>query len=173
MITVEVKNLPTGEVREYYDRGTIALFSAIGEILVEESKRTFVEQRDPYGVPWAPHSDVTEMLREAEGKPGQILTKDGYLRNSVTYSPEQVASDKTKVVVFAGGPAASYAAKMHFGDPNNLIFGRHPAPVPSRKFFPTDDDGNVVLTDETMAEIESAQTLVENQVNEWIQSGSE
>ena len=108
--------------------------------IVGENVRAFIDDRfatatAPDGAPWRPLSMTTVAVnpRRAGGSP---LADTGRLRASITYDAQSRSlSFGTNVV---------YAAKQHFGDPNNRMFGGSPAPVPARAYLLVDQAGNLV-----------------------------
>ena len=151
------------------------ILKPVGEAIVESVLQSFVQERDPWGVPWEPLSGVTVALRmrklgiklfktnrrgrrtgltarATRSLPGQssgfrILFNVGSLRNSITSRV-----DGRRVRGSAGGPAAKYARKQQDGDPDNKIFGKYRAPIPSRKYLPI-RGGRVDLPAELRAEV--------------------
>lgn len=151
------------------------ILKPVGEAIVESVQQSFVQERDPWGAPWAPLSGVTVALRmkklgiklfkkSRKGRrggltaramralPGQatgfkILVSSRDLANSVTSRVEG-----RRVRVSAGGPAARYARAQQFGNPANRIFGKWPAPIPARPYMPI-RNGRVDLPAELRAEV--------------------
>lgn len=112
--------------------------SEIGDAVVASVQLSFRDSVDPYGVPWAPLSEVT--LEKRRGSSAQILVDTGRLRNTVNSS--RVSGDS--VIVAA---SVIYAATQQFGAKQGQ-FGRGsrggPTPwgdVPARPFFPVRDKG--------------------------------
>jgi len=133
---------------------------------------SFVEEKEPEGQPWAELSEATLMQRARKARgyranrligplpQGQsrrraktwtrgvaarvqeavfgakILQDTSRLRRSITteVGPQSLSFGTNTV----------YAAKQHFGDPNNR-FGRNRAPVPSRKFLLVSEDGRTLI----------------------------
>lgn len=106
--------------------------------VVAEDTRTLIDDSfqtltSPAGQPWAPLSDTTIELnpRRAGGRPLNDTTR---LRRSIT--------TETSKRGFSFGTNVRYAAKQHFGDPNNRVFGRARGPVPARPFLPVTGSGS-------------------------------
>ncbi len=89
---------------------------AVGQVLVEDADTCFVNEADPWGEPWPALKPATVRERARLGKTGKILVRDGVLRGSIAATPTTRTAGVTMAEVFAGGPAAAYAAHQQFGD---------------------------------------------------------
>lgn len=112
---------------------------AVGLALVSRIRGTIASGQDYKGVAFMPLSPVTLARRRKQGRGAQILRDTGRLLNSITHH-----ADDTTVEVSAD---AVYAAAQQFGNPDNRMFGKAPAPIPPRPFFPIDATGNADLPD--------------------------
>lgn len=150
----------------------------VGEAIVEHVQQCFVTERDPWGTPWAPLSGVTVALRARKlgikafktSKRGGRRVRGGLTPRMTRALPGRASGfrilvntralangivsrvDGRRTRVTASGPASKYARAQHYGNPANRIFGKAPAPIPSRKFFPI-RNGRVDLPPELRAEI--------------------
>lgn len=132
---------------------------AIGEKLIEFTKTRFEKSEDPYGVPWAPNSDVTlrRMLLANEGK---NFTQKGKLsgRGKAVLEGKKPLIGESRSLstqfsyrvldysVTVSSPMI-YAGTQQFGAKQGE-YGRdsrnHPIPwgnIPARPFFPDADRG--------------------------------
>ena len=110
----------------------------IGEVLLNSARERFSAQTSPDGTPWAPLSEHTK--RRKKRNQDKILTRDGFLRGTLTY---QAGADSVEVgspLIYAGthqfgAPAGSFAAGVPWGD------------IPARPFL-IDADGQPAPADE-------------------------
>lgn len=115
----------------------------IGNDIKTEVELTFTDQKDPYGRPWAPLSEVTLNRRRQGTGSGvdSILRNTGILANSF-----QVLADADSVLVGTGIPYASThqfgARQGQFGFGNyQTRAGQFPIPwgdIPARPMLPLD-----------------------------------
>jgi len=100
---------------------------------------SFARAASPTGTPWRGLSDATIAInpRRAGGTP---LSDTGRLRQSIA---TEVGTRELRF-----GTNVVYAAKQNFGDPNNRLFGRQPAPVPARQFLLVAADGRTLEPEE-------------------------
>ena len=117
------------------EQGVAEGMPVVGEVLREFVAQRFETQTDPWGAPWAAHSPVTVMIRRRRGTGASMrkLVERGTLMGSFAY---EVRNNGRRVVIFAGGAAAPYAAVHQRGNPNNRIYGKAPAPIPARPILP-------------------------------------
>lgn len=104
---------------------------AIGREVSNLIRSGFRAEIDPWGGPWADHSETTKTMRKRAGDAGvQKLMVSGALFDSIDY-----AADANSATVKAGDGLA-YARVHQEGNPNNRMFGKALAPIPARPFFP-------------------------------------
>ncbi len=132
---------------------------AIGEKLIEFTKTRFEKSEDPYGVPWAPNSDVT-LRRLLHANAGKNFTRKGKLsaKGQAVLSGKKPLIGESKSLstqfsyrlldyaVTVSSPMI-YAGTQQFGAKQGE-FGRdrrnHPIPwgdIPARPFFPDAERG--------------------------------
>src|SRR5262249_37352106 len=100
---------------------------------------SFATSQSPAGRAWQELSEGTEAInpRRVGGKP---LLDTGRLRGSVT---TRVARQQLWF-----GSNIVYAAAQHFGNPDNKLFGKKPAPLPARPYLLVAQDGQTLIPDE-------------------------
>lgn len=103
---------------------------AVGEVMREDIEQRFQTETDPWGMAWAPLSPVTVMFRARDGQLGKILQRTRNLANSAFSSVDDA---RKRITVALGAP---YARVHQFGNPNNRLFGKTPAPIPARPILP-------------------------------------
>lgn len=139
----------TGDTRPTLD--------AIGQILVSNTQRRFVEQRGPGGIPWRPLSPVTLARRRGGGAGAQILRDTGRLANSISYRVDGNGMTVGTNVNYAG--THQYGArKGQFG-----VRRGHPIPwgdVPARPMFGYDgrDQADVLELIQRTIDVSQPQT---------------
>ena len=125
----------------------------IGANLVGEIDLGFRAQSDPWGNPWAKHSEITaSRRRKGKGRGGDKILRDtGVLANSISH---QV--DANSVVVWTN---LKYAPTHQFGARQGA-FGRTrrggPIPwgdIPRRAFLPLNPAGDIDLPPDQLAGI--------------------
>lgn len=99
----------------------------IGETLVDLTKASFRNARDPYGTPWKPLSPTTMAMRR-QGASAKPLQDTRRLYNSIS---AQRVNDGVAV-----GTNVVYAKVHQFGNDQNRFFGGPLAPIPARPFLP-------------------------------------
>lgn len=136
---------------------------AIGEKVEEFTKTRFEQSADPYGVPWAPNSDVT--LRTLLHGSGKNFTKKGALSKRGT----QVLAGKkpligeskslsTQLHSTVGGDSVTvsssmvYAAMQQFGG-TKAEFPNLWGDIPARPFFPNAEQGLPDSLEEEISDI--------------------
>lgn len=97
-----------------------------------ELAKTYDAQRDPYGVPWRPLSEVTLRIRRAKGRTGTEILKDTLkMRRSL-----RVRDDKVEIRT-----PAEFHQKGGWG----RMFGKQPRYLPQRKILPITKTGRIEL----------------------------
>lgn len=120
-------------------------FDAIGTLLASRIRSNIAEGHDYTGAPFVPLSPVTLALRRKGGEGAKPLHDTGRLMNSITHQ-----ADSDGVDVFTD---VEYAAAQQFGNPNNRMFGKAPAPIPARRFFMIDEAGQADIQQAEIDEI--------------------
>lgn len=106
------------------------------DVLEQRIRQTFRDAADPWGMPWAPLSDVTLKQRARRGNTRQsILLDRGYM-----YASLRRESNGDSATVSMGGPD-TFPAVHQFGSPDNRAWGGAMAPIPARPMFPIRESG--------------------------------
>lgn len=121
--------------------------SALSLSLEQRIKDGFTGQVDPWGNPWARHSQVTidRRKKDTDKSAIKILEDSGDMLNSIASSISDDSLD-----IWIRGPQAN---AMQFGNPDNRMFGKALAPIPARPFMPIRPDGNADLPPDWLQEM--------------------
>lgn len=128
-----------------------AAMRTVARTLEDYARRSFRDQRDPWGNGWAAHSDVTLLLRRRAKNPSvqKLIGKTRAL-----YASIRGESDEDSASVTAGDNGSEpYADVQQYGNPNNKMFGKAPAPIPARPFFPSRDRDEVAFPNDWLAAV--------------------
>lgn len=118
---------------------------AIGQLIASSVRGNIAVGRDYTGSPFADLSAVTIARRRKDGRDAKPLRDTGRLMNSITHR-----ATAEGVEVFSD---VEYAAAQQFGNPGNRMFGKAPAPIPARRFFPIAGTGRVDLQADTIEDM--------------------
>lgn len=106
-------------------------------LAIEQRVRdTFRDATDPWGTAWEPLKPSTLAGRARRGNSAVSPLLDtgamfGALQRDSTSTGFELSIARD----------GSFPAVHQFGNPNNLAWGRVPAPIPARPFFPIREDG--------------------------------
>lgn len=103
-----------------------AVWTAIGEELLQSTTKRFATQKAPDGTPWAPLSPRYAAWKQRHQYGNRILKMRGELRNTLTYQA-------TDASVSIGSPRI-YSSLHQFGG-RFKAFGKHAATMPARPFL--------------------------------------
>lgn len=103
-----------------------AVWTSIGETLLQTTDARFASQTAPDGTPWAPLSARYAAWKRKRGFGSDILKQRGELRNTLTYQA-------TESSVAIGSPRI-YSSLHQFGG-RFKAFGKHDATMPARPFL--------------------------------------
>lgn len=103
-----------------------AVWTAIGEELLESTDKRFAAQQAPDGTPWAALSPRYAAWKRKHQYGNQILKMRGELRNTLTYQ-----AGETSVAI---GSNRIYSSLHQFGG-RFKAFGKHNAVMPARPFL--------------------------------------
>lgn len=104
------------------------LHSALAFAVSDLVRTAFADSRDPWGVRWKNLSPVTIARRRKQS--AVPLRDTGLLMASI----DATSTDRSTSISI--GRADRPAHVHQFGNPANRMFGRAPAPIPARPFFP-------------------------------------
>ena len=104
-VTIRVE-FDDSEVRRALDRlaraGTdlAPAMRDIGEHLLHSTRERFSDQTSPGGTPWAPLTEATKQRKRRNRD--KILTRDGFLRGTLTYQADADSVEVGSPLIYAG-----------------------------------------------------------------------
>ena len=116
-------------LRRIESPNTQRLHESIGRRIEPLVARGFIQQRDPYGVPWKPLADSTIRGRRRRGRGARILQDTGVMRNSTGF----VATTESVEVGFADPKAKYHQTGTRKGVPQRAVL-----PYDEARGFPRD-----------------------------------
>jgi phage virion morphogenesis protein len=126
------------------------IIAAASHALVERIRLCFVDQRDPWGNPWAPLADATLAHRRDQGRSGVSILRDtGQLFASLA---DGVDNDEAAIHLgFADRPASIHQWGGRAGR-------NHAVTIPARPMMPIRQDGTVDMPSDWRDELIDAMT---------------
>ena len=101
-LTIRVE-FDDGEVRRALDRLARAgtdLAPAMRDIGENSTRERFSDQTSPHGTPWAPLTEATKARKKRNQD--KILTRDGFLRGTLTYQADADSVEVGSPLIYAG-----------------------------------------------------------------------